>query len=340
MYAHHHHHGIGKAYFVWPFILMVVSSLATYSFIMIFTEERQVIVYREQIISNAAASSSSLPPSTTQLHPAFIFPQLYQCPATVLPTESEYHSQSREDVWLFETFFNRQDANNVTGLRGGTFIEIGALDGQTLSNTWYFEQRWDWRGILIEGLPSNQKLLRKTSRKNVAVFTTGICKENPGVLSFTTGGGAVGGTDEFSHPEFLRLWHPGQNARVQSACVPLQLILDATGLLDIHLFSLDVEGAELAVLETVNWTVTNIYVIVVELDGHNVAKDQAVRTLLHQQGFITAAHHQYGSIRDACIPGADCTLNEVFVNPNFHEVAHKRSPSVLQFQMGTGMLCT
>jgi hypothetical protein len=90
------------------------------------------------------------------------------------------------------------------------------------------------------------------------------------------------------------------------------------------------------VLETVNWSVTNIYVIVVELDGHNVVKNQVVRTLLHQQGFITAHHH--GSIRDACIPGGDCILNEVFINPNFYKVANKKRPD-LQFQMGTGMLC-
>jgi FkbM family methyltransferase len=197
------------------------------------------------------------------LHLAFIFPQLYRCPASVLPTQFEYRSQSREDVWLFETFFsNKKMTSSLSSGSGqherGTFIEIGALDGKTFSNTCLFEKKWDWREILIEGLPSNQKLLRETSHKNVAVFTTGICKENPGFLSITTGGGAVGGTDEYSDPEFLNAWHSGRNARVQSACVPLELILDATGLLDIHLFSLDVEGAELAVLETVNWSVTNI----------------------------------------------------------------------------------
>jgi FkbM family methyltransferase len=269
-------------------------------------------------------------PKPNRLHPAFVFPQLYRCAAAALPMHSEYRSQSHEDLWLFENFFS--GPNHTAPVRGGTFIEIGALDGETFSNTWYFEQRWDWRGILIEGHPANQPRLRATRRKNVAIFTTGICGDNPGVLSFTQGGGAVGGTDEFSDPAFLRAWHADESARVQSACVPLQLILDATGLLEIDLFSLDVEGAELAVLETIDWGVTNIHVIVVELDGHNPAKDQAVRSLLMLRGFV---RHETGSIRDACVPGGDCTQNEVFVNPAFQR---PQTPP-LRFQMDTGMRC-
>ena len=73
------------------------------------------------------------------------------------------------------------------------------------------------------------------------------------------------------------------------ACVPLQSIIDWTGLYDIDLFSLDVEGAELAVLKTVDLNLTNIHVIVVELDGGNATKDQAVRDHLNDNGFKNAA---------------------------------------------------
>jgi FkbM family methyltransferase len=266
------------------------------------------------------------------LHPAFIFPQLYRCDISHPPSHEEHQSQSREDVWLFEKIFS----HNIS-LSRGTFIEIGALDGQTFSNTWYFEQKWDWRGILIEGLPSNQPLLRATGRRNVALFTTGICRDNPGTLSFTVGGGAVGGTAEFSTPDFLTSWHGGtERANVRSACVPLQLILDATGVLDIDLFSLDVEGAELAVLETIDWSITNIHVIVVELDNLSPTKDQEVRDLLLGRGYINAAG-MYGSIREACVPGGDCTMNEVFLNPEFHS---RRRAQLQRFQFGTGLECT
>jgi hypothetical protein len=102
-----------------------------------------------------------------------------------------------------------------------------------------------------------------------------------------------------------------------SLCIPLQSIIDSTGLLDINLFSLDVEGAEYAVLTTIDWSVTNFEVIVVELDAGNPTKDQQVRDLLERNGYQNAAL-RYGSIRDACVPGGDCTLNEVYLNPMFH----------------------
>ena len=274
--------------------------------------------------ARVGAPSPSLPP-------ALSFPQLYRCPVEKPSGNDEHFSQSREDVWLFDKIFSK-DAS----LSNGTFVEIGALDGRTYSNTLYFEQKWDWRGLLIEGTPSNQQHLRATSRKNVAVFTAGVCKGNPGLLSFTAGGGAVGTSKEFSSPEFLRRWHGGENAAtVQSVCVPLQLMLDATGVLDVDLFSLDVEGAELAVLETIDWAITNIRVVVVELDGDNLEKDQRVRNLLLGNGFEDA-RGRYGSIRDACVPGGDCTTNEVFINPSFHA---RRRPRGSRYVFGTGLPC-
>ena len=53
-------------------------------------------------------------------------------------------------------------------------------------------------------------------------------------------------------------------------------MVDATGLLDINLFSLDVEGGELSVLRTLDLEATNIQVVV-ELDGRNPEKDEQVR---------------------------------------------------------------
>jgi FkbM family methyltransferase len=234
-------------------------------------------------------------------------------------------------VWLYENIFSKD-----TLLSQGTFIEIGALDGEKYSNTWYFEQKWDWRGLLIEGLPSNQPALRDTPRKNVAVFTAGVCGANPGYLTFTKTGGPVGATQEYSDPDFIKHFHGRKDAAtVKAACAPLQLMLDATGLLDIDLFSLDVEGAELAVLETIDWESTNIHVILVEMDSSNATKNQAVRDLLALRGFQDAKP-AHGPISDACLPGRDCTANEVYINPAFKA---RRRPERPRLVFGTGLPC-
>jgi hypothetical protein len=57
-------------------------------------------------------------------------------------------------------------------------------------------------------------------------------------------------------------------------------------------------------------------VIVVELDGLFQSKDQTVRDLLLARGFVNAVA-RYGSIRDACLPGGDYTLNEVYFHQEF-----------------------
>jgi len=46
----------------------------------------------------------------------------------------------------------------------------------------------------------------------------------------------------------------------------------------IDFFSLDVEGGELDVLNTINWSNISIYLICIELDGHNKEKDERMYT--------------------------------------------------------------
>jgi hypothetical protein len=40
-------------------------------------------------------------------------------------------------------------------MHGGTFVELGALDGVLFSNTKFYEDTLGWTGVLIEAQPSN-----------------------------------------------------------------------------------------------------------------------------------------------------------------------------------------
>ena len=66
-----------------------------------------------------------------------------------------YTSQGGQD-YICEQLFNRKET--------GYFIEMGAHDGKKLSNTWLFEEKYNWNGICIEpnsisyeGLVKNRK---------------------------------------------------------------------------------------------------------------------------------------------------------------------------------------
>ncbi|XP_066939315.1 uncharacterized protein [Macrobrachium rosenbergii] len=64
----------------------------------------------------------------------------------------------------------------LRGMRGGFFVEAGALDGEFISNTLYLEKELGWRGLLVEPDPETYKLLRQKHRNaftiNAALSTT------------------------------------------------------------------------------------------------------------------------------------------------------------------------
>ena len=75
-----------------------------------------------------------------------------------IPNLPVFHSQSREDVALYERFCKNPSKCH------GTIVEIGALDGQLFSISKFFEDYLGWRSILVEANPYNfKKLVKKPS---------------------------------------------------------------------------------------------------------------------------------------------------------------------------------
>lgn len=208
-----------------------------------------------------------------------------------------FYSQSNEDVALHNYFCNKT---------GGTFVELGALDGVQYSNTKFFEDHRGWRGVLIEGQPDNAALLKMNRKKSITV-ASGICKEGVGNLTFTGSSGAVGGAVESMSKEFRKSWHGEKSREYQVPCRPIGSILRDAGISHVDFFSLDVEGGEFSVLETMDWSIT-VTAWIVELDGHDKEKDRRARNILLKHGYVKAGW----DIRKFCCMGCDCAVNEVF----------------------------
>jgi hypothetical protein len=199
-----------------------------------------------------------------QLVAPFIYPQLYRCldPEAVrraaqgLAFSFDPTSQSREDIFLWQNIFSQEGS----AFAGSTYVEIGALDGLQLSNTYKYEQLFDARGLLIEAHPANSPTLRsaQSARPNSAIFTLAVCgwaagaqpgQEAPGSVRFTNRGGAVGAGLDQAAPGLMQQFHSdsaNDALQPQVDCIPLQAIIDSTGLLDIDFFSLgEGEGCRL-----------------------------------------------------------------------------------------------
>ena len=67
-------------------------------------------------------------------------------------------------------------------------------------------------------------------------------------------------------------------------------MLDDVKMQHFDYFSLDVEGGELAVLQAINFSTFSFDVIVVEADGHDAKREQAVIRLLRSNGYRYLAH--------------------------------------------------
>ena len=64
-----------------------------------------------------------------------------------------YYSQCKQDQYINESFFKGKDS--------GVFVDIGAHNGISLSNSYFFEKELGWNGVCIEPMPEVYSELKK-----------------------------------------------------------------------------------------------------------------------------------------------------------------------------------
>lgn len=181
---------------------------------------------------------------------------------------------------------------------------MGAMDGIHLSNTLFFERAAGWKGLLIEADPVQYAGLAKNRRDSICVHAA-VCGRFQTVHYHSAS--MVGGIFEFMAEEFKERFHKNLTVDMLPAvpCVPLMFILDKFGIGSIDMWSLDVEGAELEVLQTVDFSRLDVKVLVVELHGYDKERDAKVVSLLERAGFGVYKMKKEDSIS---------SLNTVFVH--------------------------
>jgi len=135
-------------------------------------------------------------------------------------------------------------------LEGGFFIEAGAWDGESLSNSLLFELDHGWSGLLVEPNPTAFQKLQLKHRK---AYTSPAClSPHPrSSLARLTDQGMLGVlTDEVEGQQVL--------------CLPLYTLLLALGNPTVHYLSLDIEGGEMGVLRSLPWHKVDIWLLSVE----------------------------------------------------------------------------
>jgi FkbM family methyltransferase len=180
----------------------------------------------------------------------------------------EFPSQHEQDSYSLAAFFSDEDGNLK---RNGVFVDVGAYDGKTLSNTYMFEKYLGWRGICVEPLPGPFQALtavRTCRAVNACAFNV------TGTVPFL----AVGGYSEMlsgivntyvdKHLERIAEEQVVYNSTVQPVSefpsIRLQDYLDEERITRVDLLSVDTENSELQVLSGIDYDRVFVDVVLVE----------------------------------------------------------------------------
>lgn len=195
-------------------------------------------------------------------------------------------SHKEQDLMLLPTLLT------LASGKPGTFVEIGAFDGDKYSNTYMLEKCFGWSGLLVEAQPQNYARLLLAGRRRSTLVHSGAC-DPPGVIRMSMQGGPVAGQIGAMSDSFVKRWggagqkqRRGQwgvsgngvlttNKSYEVPCKPLRVLMEDAGLSGAHFLSLDVEGAEDKVFDTVSPAAFGL--VMVEVDEHDPPKDERVR---------------------------------------------------------------
>lgn len=136
----------------------------------------------------------------------------------------------------------------------GFFIECGANDGVSQSNTLLFEKQFNWKGLLVEPNPYNYekcKLNRNVIVENYALVSSKY-KEKTIEGYFTNSNETAGGlmSQVKQLPDYLLYENIfNETSSISVPCITLNALIQKHNITSIDFFSLDVEGYELEVLD-------------------------------------------------------------------------------------------
>ena len=175
----------------------------------------------------------------------------------------KYYSQFEQDKFIYENYFINKTK--------GYFVDIGAHDGTTFNNSKFFEEL-GWDGVCVEPNPKifeilqsarKCKCLKKAVSNNIGVSQFFQIIDGPDMLS--------GLVEEFDDNAILRINNELQDKSkgfdyINVQCDLFENMVDQN---QIDILSLDTEGNELKILQTIDFNKYDINVITVENNDYD-----------------------------------------------------------------------
>lgn len=182
-------------------------------------------------------------------------------------------SQILQDLWVCYELGEKRD---------GFFVEFGATNGVTNSNTWLLERSFGWTGILAEPNPIWHDALERN--RHCEIDKRCVFVRSGEVLSFATTPdpelGGIAATALYDHFAPIREASPTCNVET----ISLNDLLEqyrAPAIIDY--MSIDTEGSELAILEAFDFARWRVRLLSVE--HSNSPQEPKIDALLASHGY-------------------------------------------------------
>jgi FkbM family methyltransferase len=188
------------------------------------------------------------------------------------------HSQILQDLWVLYMLKEKEN---------GFFVEFGACDGLSMSNTLLLEQRYGWKGILAEPNPIWHENLLKNRKATISKKCVS-----------STSGETITFLSTPNEPELSRIEsiipddiHEKNGNRsivdkLEVESISLDDLLDEYNApYEIDYLSIDTEGSELSILQAVDFSRHAYKLISVEHAGDK-EKRRDIKEILEKNGYV------------------------------------------------------
>lgn len=172
-----------------------------------------------------------------------------------------YYSQIGQDKFI-DNFFSQK--------REGFFVDIGAHHPTDGSNSYFFEKERGWGGICIE---PQYTLYKKIKEKRKCICLNCAITDKNGTSEFHTIDGysnALSGLKEDHDERHVKRIESEMNSYGGKVCKSyvvtkkLQDVFDEYGIKEVDFCSIDTEGSELKIIQSIDFGRTNIKLFCIE----------------------------------------------------------------------------
>ena len=184
-------------------------------------------------------------------------------------------SQCGQDVNVLN--FYKQKEN-------GFFVEIGAMDGIRLSNTYLLEMDYNWKGICVEPVPFNYEKLIK-NRLNSFCSNKAVYSVSREYIEFDISNELDYHSGISSHLGRHKQRVDKDKTTIKVETITLNdLLKESNAPSYIDYLSIDTEGSEYEILKVVDFNYFKFGIIDIEVNGEE-PKRSLIRELLTSSGY-------------------------------------------------------